>query len=61
MKTTKQMKSEILDRYNSRPEKQISAGIYLKSVGNKYVTILNTWGTTRVEKIPIEDFYSDRF
>jgi len=58
-KTMKQMKQEIKDKYAARPEGQITTGIYLHSIGRKYVTILNTWGTSKLTKEPIEDFYAE--
>ena len=53
------MASEIKAKYSAVPEKQVSPGIYIKSVGRKYITLLNTWGTTRLEKIDISEFYED--
>ena len=57
MKTTKEMKSEIIEKYEAIPERQVSPGIYLRSVGSKYVTLLNTWGITHFDKVGIEEFY----
>ena len=59
MKTLKEMKKEIKAKYAAIPEKQISAGVYLHTIGRKFITILNTWGTTRLSKIDIEDFYQE--
>ena len=50
------MAQEIREKYNAMPEKQVSTGIYIKSIGTKYVTLVNTW-EHRLEKIPIEEFY----
>lgn len=61
MKSFKEMKTEIKDKYYAVPERQISTGIYLVKVGRKYVTLLNTWNKSTVEKIDIEDFYNDHF
>ena len=60
MKTLKEKTAKIRERYNN-PQSQISPGIYLESVGYKYVTLLNIWGTTKIEKISIDQFYDDRF
>ena len=59
MKTSKQKAAEIKEKYSAIPEKQVSAGIYIKSVGTKYVTLLNTWGTTKIEKVEIDEFYEN--
>ena len=34
-------------------------GIYIKCIGRKYVHLLNTWGTTTIEKVEIEAFYEN--
>lgn len=59
MKTLQEMKYEIAEKYSAIPEKQVSTGIYLKSVGKKYVTLLNTWERTRLDKIEITEFYQN--
>jgi hypothetical protein len=61
MKTLKEMKNEIKEKYYAVPERQISTGIYLEKVGRKYVTLLNTWNRTTVEKVEIEYFYNEHF
>jgi hypothetical protein len=61
MKTIKEMKNEIAERYNAIPEKQVTVGIYIKTIGRKFITLLNTWGDTSVEKIEISDFYENHF
>jgi len=53
----KQMTKEIKDKYTSIPEKQVSPGIYIYTVGRKHITLLNTIDETRLTKIPIKDFY----
>ena len=53
------MAAEIKRKYAAIPGKQVSPGIYIKLVGRKYVTLLNTWGTTRLDKIEIAEFYED--
>ena len=57
--TTKQMRQEIIDKYTAIPESQVSAGVYIKTVGYKYVTLLNTWDTTTLDRVEIDDFYND--
>jgi len=58
MKTTKIMRQEIKDKFAGIPERQIAVGIYLKSSGSKYVTIINTWvGHKTIQKELIEDFW----
>ncbi len=55
--TTKQMKQAILAKNATSPEGQLSTGIYLKKIGSKYVTILDTWESTNTYRINIGDFY----
>lgn len=59
MKNLKEKAAKIKEKYSAIPEKQVCAGIYIKSVGRKYVTLLNTWGTTKLEKVEIDEFYED--
>ena len=57
--TNKEMAAKIEEKYAAIPEKQISAGIYLKSVGRKYVTVINIWLRTWEDKIDISEFYDN--
>ena len=57
--TNKEMAAKIEEKYAAIPEKQVSPGIYIKLVGRKYVTLLNTWGTTRIEQIELSEFYEN--
>ena len=59
MNTLKEKATEIKEKYSAIPEKQVRAGIYIKSVGTKYVTLLNTWGTVTIEKVEIDEFYEN--
>lgn len=59
MKTLKEMKQEIKEKYEAIPEKQISTGVYLHTIGRKYITVMNTWNGTRLEKIEIDSFYAE--
>lgn len=59
MKTLKEKAAEIIEKYSAIPNRQVSPGIYIKSVGRKYVTLLNTWDTTRLVKVSIEKFYEN--
>lgn len=59
MKTTKEKAAEIKEKYSSVPEQQVLPGIYIDSIGRKYVTILNTWGATKLEKVEIDEFYEN--
>ena len=59
MKTLQQKAAEIKEKYNAIPEKQVSAGIYIHTIGRKYVTLLNTWGKTTLEKVEINEFYEN--
>lgn len=60
MKTIKEMRNEIKQKYDAIPEKQISPGYYLSKIGRKYVSILTTWGTTSLIKQTVEEFYNNR-
>jgi hypothetical protein len=59
MKTLAEKKQAIKDFVNSKPEGQFATGLYFKSVGNKYVTYISTWGATTIEKMDIDDFIED--
>jgi hypothetical protein len=59
MKTIKEKAVEIKEKYSSVPEKQVSTGIYIHAIGRKYVTLLNTCGTTRLQKVEIDEFYEN--
>ncbi len=56
---SKTMRQAIKDKYSSVPEKQVETGVYIKSIGIKYVTLINTWGTTNTEQHTISDFYNN--
>jgi len=58
---TKEMKQAIKDKYAAIPDGQISTGIYLHTIGRKYVTVMNTHNATKLEKIEIDDFYAKHF
>lgn len=55
----KQMKQAIKDKYATAPEWQVKPGIYIHTIGNKYITLLNTWDETSLEKLSIEKFYKN--
>ena len=59
MKTIKEIRQEIIGKYNAIPEQEVSTGVFIKTVGYKYVTLLNIWGTTSIEKVDIEEFYEN--
>ena len=59
MKTTKEMANEIREKYEGIHEMQVSAGIYIHTIGRKYVTLLNTCGVTQFVKVEIEEFYNN--
>ena len=59
MKTIKEIRQEIIEKYNAIPEQEVSTGVFIKTVGYKYVTLLNIWGTTSIEKVDIEEFYEN--
>jgi len=57
MKTLKQMKKEIADKYAAIQNAEVYTGGYLKTIGRKYITIVDTWETTSLIKMEIESFY----
>jgi hypothetical protein len=59
--TIKQMRKAIVDKYSAIPERQISTGNYLHTVGRKYVTILTTLGGSELIRQGVEDFYAEHF
>ena len=59
--TVKEKAEKIRSKYNAIPEKQVSCGIYIHTIGHKCVTVLNTNGESRLEKILIDDFYQEHF
>ena len=57
--TKKEMANVIKEKFAAIPEKQVSTGVYIKTTGYKYVTLIDTWGTTTLEKVGIEEFYNE--
>jgi len=55
--TIKQIKQEIKDKYAAIPEAQIAPGMFLDTIGYKYITILDIHETTTKTKVEIVDFY----
>ncbi len=51
------VKKEIKERMAAIPGNEISTGIIVKTVGTKWVTILNIHGGTSEQKISLQDFY----
>ncbi len=58
-KTNTEMAKAIKEKFAAIPEKQVSTGVYIKTIGRKYVTLVNTWGYTTLEKVDIEEFYNE--
>lgn len=54
----KEMRKKIKEHLAGIPEKQIQTGCYVTKIGTKFVHIINTWGTTTIEKIKLENFYN---
>ena len=57
--TTKQMRDAINEHYDAIPERQVNPGVYIRSVGSKYVTLLNTHDDITLERVDIDDFYNE--
>lgn len=58
MKTNKEIRKEIKLEYAGVPESEVYTGGYLKSIGTKFVTIVDTWDTTSLIRIPLIVFYN---
>jgi hypothetical protein len=54
--TVKEIRKCLKEKLEGIPNKEISAGVYVKTVGTKYLTIINTWETTTQEKIHLSEF-----
>lgn len=54
--TTKEKRAKINDFIGTIPEAQIEVGQYVKTVGTKYVSIIDTWDTTTIERVTLDDF-----
>ena len=52
-----ELRKKIKDFLANKPDWEVFVGIYVKTIGTKYVHIVNTWGTTTVSKIPLKEFY----
>ena len=57
--TNTEMAKAIKEKFAAIPEKQVKTGIYIKTIGRKYVTLVNTWGITSLERIGIKEFYNE--
>lgn len=55
--TTQEMREELIAKYAAIPEREIITGVYVHTIGSKYVTILDTWGGSTLRKELIKDFY----
>lgn len=54
--TKAEIRKELNSFINGLNGREISAGVYVKTIGYKYLTLVNTWGATTAEKIPLEYF-----
>lgn len=50
------LRNEILSMKERNPEGQIFPGIFISSVGRRYVTMFSTWYKTRSYKLTFEEF-----
>lgn len=55
--TIKLMRKAIINYVADLPDRQISTGYYVKTVGTKYVHTVNTWDGSRIFKESIPSFY----
>lgn len=58
MKTTKEMKKEIKNYIESKPNHDINTYSHVSKIGRLYVHILDL-SSLKIEKIEIEDFYNE--
>lgn len=49
-------RKEIKEYYAGIPKREVSPGIYLKTIGYKYLTLLSTWGNTHYIKTCLHCF-----
>lgn len=56
-KAMKNLRSEIRLVVAGWPNSQISAGLYVNSIGIKYVNVLNTWEGGNNFKMTLDEFY----
>ncbi len=56
MRITREQRAEIKKHYESIPEQQVSPGVYLQTVGYKYITLLSTWDKTHEIKTCLDCF-----
>jgi len=54
--TNKEIREAIKEEFSGKPENEISFGVFLHTVGYKYVTIMDCHGTTTLERIPLATF-----
>lgn len=54
--TKTEIRNAIKSFAESRPERQISFGEYIGTVGIKYVEIINCHDKTTTEKVPLDEF-----
>jgi len=55
----KELRKSIKSWIDGKPGQEFSTGLYLKTVGYKFVTYINTWDETTVEKMDIDDFFDE--
>jgi hypothetical protein len=54
--TNNDKKKLVKEIVSSLPDGQFQTGIYVKNVGNKYVTVTNIWYKTTINKICFDCF-----
>jgi hypothetical protein len=59
MKTELMMKTEIREKYSGIPERQVRPGLNIHTIGRKYITLINTWEGSRLERWEIMEFYHE--
>lgn len=57
MKKMRKMRKKLIDHFEAVPEAQIGPGLYVTKIGYKYVTYLNTWNGSTIDRISIDDLY----
>ena len=53
------MREKIIEKYDNIPKKQIATGVFIKTIGIKYITLIDCWNAISIRQILIEDFYKE--
>lgn len=57
--STKEIRKSIKNYVGSLPDREISTGMYIHTIGYKWVTIVSAWENESGYKISLEEFFED--